>query len=140
MAGTVAAYSYSIGTGASLPLGSLTNTQDLMGFPPQAQPANLYPVRVSVLSGQTYGDGAVRIEWGFPEGLAVDRAATMTNFLFGTSTNVSVAVTINHRDALAGTYQRFTGYVERPIPGEDFTYDRRFAFGYKLRFLGMVQL
>jgi hypothetical protein len=141
MAGTLAAYNYAIGTGASLPLGSLTNTQDLMGYPPKSQPVNTQPVRTVTLSGRVYGEGAITHEWPFPQGLAPDKVGTLMNFLFGAGgTQTSVQVTINQRDPIVGTYVRYTGWVERPIPGQDFTYDRTFCFDFKLKFLGMVQL
>lgn len=138
--GTIPVSSYAIGTGASLPLGSLTNFQNLIGVPPKSQPVNTMPVRTVALSGRVYGEGAISHELGFPEGLRTHAVATMQNFLFGSGTAASVAVTVNLRDVIAGTYVRYTGQVERPIPGVDFNYDRDFCFDYKLKFLGLTQL
>lgn len=140
MIGTVAAYSYSIGTGVSLPLGSLTNFQDLIGIPPKSQPVNTQPVRTIALSGRVYGEGAISHELAFPQGLRVEDVATLQNFLFGSGTATSVQVTVNLRDVIVGTYTRYNAFVERPIPGVDFNTDRQFAFDYKLRFLGLTQI
>lgn len=135
-------YDYRIALGSATPMGSLTNIETLIGYPPQTQPVAFYPVRTRVLSGREYGDGAVNHTWAFNEGVPIDKVGTILNTFFGggTTGTVSAFVTINTRLHPSGTYGRFTGWMALPLPGDDYTYDRTFARDFQLRFLGLTRL
>jgi hypothetical protein len=61
---------------------------------------------------------------------------TFMQDLFSTESDLDVAVTIRTRkhDLGAATFARYNAYLARPVPGEDYTYERGAVRNLTLRF------
>lgn len=139
-------YSYSIAVGSSVALGSLSNIEDLIY--PYTRPRritvrslipDLYPVRTTLGSGRTRGDGSAQAVWEFS---ALPKAAVdyLMTYLWSGGSVVSTAVTIYTRQHELDQYTRFNAYAILPVPGQDIEYLRQGVLRMVIRFSDLVAL
>lgn len=139
-------YQYSIAVGSSVALASLVNVEDLIWpytkprrIVPRSQMPNLYPVRTTLGSGRTRGDGSAQATWEFTA-IPVAAVDYLMTYLWSSGTVVSTAVTIYTRQHELDQYTRFNAYAILPVPGQDVEYLRQGVLRMVIRFNDLVAL
>lgn len=139
----MALYDYRIATGHDVALGSLDNIEDVflsvlnrrILLPPKTQPVNPYPIQTPLGSGRVSGHGTVTHIWHWDIFPYACLKKLLDDYLTTSGTVVnSKACTIYTRDHPLETYRRYNAYIVKPIPGDDFTWDRKHIFNLNLRF------
>lgn len=130
---------YALEAGHDVADASLRTLQTILDTPlpvdVTSQPLNLYPVREVTLDQRTIGYGTLSTVWTV-KALPAALFHTFMQDLFSTESDLDVAVTIRTRkhDLGATTFARYNAYLARPVPGEDYTYERGAVRGLTLRF------
>ena len=139
-------YDYRIAVGSSVALASLQNVEDLLlpyttprRIVPRSQIPDLFPVRTTLGSGRTRGDGAATGSWEFTA-LPVAAVDYLMTYLWAGGTVVSTAVTIYTRRHDLGTYARYNAWAVLPVPGQDLEYLRQGVLRLTIRFNNLAAL
>lgn len=139
-------YLYAIATGSSVALAALINVEDLLlpytaprRIVPRSQIPDLYPIRTTLGSGRTRGDGPGIAAWEF-SALPVAAVNYLMTYLWAGGTVVSTAVTINTRLHDRQTYARYNAWAVLPVPGQEIEYLRQGVARLTIRFNDLVAL
>lgn len=107
----------------------------LVYLAPRTEPLNIWPVRRKALSRRVYGDGNPIHEWRWTALPITALDYIIDSYIRVASVDVTSApVTIYTRRHDRLTYIRANAYLELPVPGQDYTYDRGRARDLVLRF------
>ena len=139
-------YDYRIAVGSSVALASLQNVEDLLlpyttprRIVPRSQIPDLFPVRTTLGSGRTRGDGAATGYWEFTA-LPVAAVDYLMTYLWAGGAVVSTAVTIYTRRHELDDYARYNAFAVLPLPGQDIEYIRSGVLRMVIRFSDLVAL
>lgn len=130
---------YALEAGHDVADSSLRTLQAILATPlpvdVASQPLNLYPVRELTLSQRVIGYGNLVQVWTV-KALPAELFRTFMGEFFAVESDLDVAVTIRTRkhDIGAATFARYNAYLARPVPGEDYTYERGAVRNLTLRF------
>lgn len=138
--------SYKWGTSQGLSLGNLSFVENdlypqnkLHPIGIRSTPVDPYPIRDMTQAGYERGDGRIDVAWYLV--CHVDVLEYILEVKF-TSLNSSTyqGATINTRRHDNDDYARYSCYIIRPKPDEDWTYLRQKVIKLRLRFTGLVAL
>lgn len=134
----MAFYEYAIASGFNVALLSLTNVETLLGYPPNVQPVDPYPVRQITLSNRVIGSGTPVVIWTFRDAVPITVVKTIEDTFFSNGVDLWANVTINTRRHNRSDYERYNAIASLPQPQVNYTYDRRFAFNltWEFRIIG----
>lgn len=136
-----ALYSYRLGTGWNVALGSLVNVElipQIARPPSNALPVDPFPIRTEMLSNLVYGDGSPGHVWSYDSLLI-----TGLNYIIATYLTTAGAVVASKKITLytnlrdRATYARYNAYLEYPQAGRDYTLDGLYCRNLKLNFSGL---